>query len=72
MFVVLRREGEREPHEETPTIDQAHVAQTPVVRVTQTATEMLARPSPFPSPSSVKDEPLEGSIEARRNQGEMR
>ena len=50
---------------DTPPDDEGeHVPTTPIVHVSPDAARMISRPKPVPMPAI--DEPLEGSIEARR------
>jgi hypothetical protein len=56
------REEEPGPRAETP--------DEPVVRITPAAASMVARPAPAPPPH-IEDEPLEGSIAARRKHARL-
>lgn len=62
--ILIFRKWDDERDDEKPRGDDGPA---PVVRVTPAAAEMVARAAPPRQVTPAEDEPLEGSVEARRN-----
>lgn len=68
--IIFRREYDEPRDEHSNDDDQCSEPTTPVVRISPDASLMISRPTTTPTPSG--NEPLEGSIEARRRANELR